>query len=70
MPSKKKLNKLKSVENENLEEFADRVDNVDYVIGPKKKFKMVPKKGVGERPANVVAPAPASFGTKRRLSDG
>ena len=33
MPSNKKSNKLKSVKDENLEEFADRVDNVDYVIG-------------------------------------
>ena len=27
--------------------------NVDYVIGPDGQFKLVPKKGVGERPANV-----------------
>ena len=33
MPPKRKGNKLKSIENETLEDFSSRVDNVDYIIG-------------------------------------
>ena len=33
MPPKRKENKLKSIENETLEDFSSRVDNVDYIVG-------------------------------------